>query len=234
MMVHIILLEPEHPGNIGSVARIMANFGVTKLVIINPKCKHFDMEAIKFAKHGLSILKKSRIVTTKYPEKELKKFHTIIATTSKLGTDYNIPRSPITPDQLTEILPKTKNIALLFGRESKGLSNSELDLADFVVTIPTSKKYPALNIAQSVAILLYEISKTKAHVSAHIVFSTKTEKNQIQKMFGQIFNKLPWLRPSKRTTQELIWKRIIGKSFLTKREAYAVMGFLRKLKDQLK
>jgi len=233
-MISIVLLEPEHPGNIGSVARIMANFDYTKLILINPKCKHKTLEAIKFAKHGVKILKTAKVIKTSSPEKELKKFHTIIATTSKLGTDYNIPRSPITPDHLTQILSLKNKIALLFGRESKGLTNSELDLADFVVTIPTSKKYPALNLAQSVAILLYELSKTKSNVSSHILFSTKTEKNQIQKMFGQIFSKLKWLRPSKRTTQELIWKRIIGKSFLTKREAYAVMGFLRKLKERLK
>lgn len=235
-MIKIVLLEPEHPGNIGSVARVMANFGHTHLVLINPKCNHLSLEAIKFAKHGGNILKSAKVFETKDVKKILSKFHTVIATTSKLGTDYNVPRSPISPSQLADKMPKKtgKKIALLFGRESKGLYNNEIDFADFTVTIPTNKKYPALNLSQSVGIILYELGKEKTNIASHITLATSTEKNQIQKMLNQIFNSLSWLRPSHRKTQEVIWKKIMGKSFLTKREAFSVMGFLRKVMKKIK
>lgn len=229
-MISVVLLEPESPGNIGSVARIMANFNFTKLILVNPQCNHLDLEAVKFAKHGIPILKKAKVAQ----KTELSKFHTVIATTSKLGTDYNIPRSPISPEQLSKkpIFKIKNNIALLFGRESKGLFNDELNLADFIVTIPTSRKYPALNLAQSVNIILYELFKSRPSVSSHIQFASKAEKDQIGKMIKNILDILDFKTPSKKKTQQVIWRRIIGKSFLTKREAFAVMGFLRKLLEK--
>ena len=60
-MITIILMEPEKSGNVGAVARAMTNFGFEKLVIINPKCKPLDDEAMRRAKHAQQILKKAKI-----------------------------------------------------------------------------------------------------------------------------------------------------------------------------
>ena len=101
-MISVVLVKPSHPGNIGAVARAMKNFGLKNLVLIDPKCK-IDEEAKKRAKHANDILKKTKVIKFE----DLKKFHTVIATTAKLGSDYNIPRSPLHPDQLAD---KIKNI----------------------------------------------------------------------------------------------------------------------------
>jgi len=227
-MISIILLDPEHPGNIGAVARVMANFGCKDLILVNPKCK-LDEEAKKRAKWGNNILEKAKI--TKDLKKTIKKFHTTIATTAMLGTDYNIPRSPLSPQQLSSIIKPAKT-AILFGRESSGLTNEEINLTDFVVTIPTPKKYPTLNIAMSVGIILYELSKTSKtkKTNQHIALATKTEKDQVMKNMMNIINKTKFSTKTKKQTQKTIWKRIFAKSFLTKREAFAILGLLKKLK----
>jgi len=229
-MISVIVIEPEHPGNIGAIARAMANFGFNNLILINPKCNHLDEEAKNRAKWGNHILEKAK--TAKNLKQTLKKFHTTLATTAMLGTDYNIPRSPLSPEQLKEIIKPKANIALLFGRESSGLTNEEINLADFVVTIPTTTKYPTMNLSASVAIILYELSKsTKTKkISQHIQLASKAEKDQIMKNMNEIINKVKFSTPSKKQTQKTIWKRIFSKSFLTKREAFAILGLLKKLK----
>jgi len=228
-MLSIVLIEPETPGNIGSVARVMANFGVRKLVLINPKCK-INEDSRRFAKNAQKILDKAKVNGSS----ALGRFDYLIGTTSKLGTDYNIPRSPLTPEQLGQKLKgiKKKKIAIILGRESDGLRNSEIKLCDFMVAIPTSRNYRACNISHSLAILLYEIHKkknTKELIKPYTPMSRK-EKEQILKLLECAMKKMGFASERKKATQLKVWKRMITKSFMTKREAYALMGFLKKIK----
>ncbi len=226
-MISVILIEPSKSGNLGAIARVMANFGFDSLILVNPKCKKTAKEAIKRAKHGLYVLKKAKVV------KKMPKMTTLVATTAMLGTDYNIPRSPISPAQFAEIIPEKtdRNIGLVFGREGPGLRNDEIMACDFVCTVPSSSKYPTLNLSHSVAIVLYELSKKLQvkKVSEHILFATDIEKEQLNKMLEKTLKRLSFTTEQKRDTQRMVWKKMIGKSFLTKREAYALMGFFKKL-----
>ncbi|MBW2992198.1 RNA methyltransferase [Candidatus Woesearchaeota archaeon] len=225
-MISIVLVEPENPGNIGAVARVMKNFDFLNLVLVNPKCSIRSSECIARAKHAKDVLKKAKIVKT------IPRFDYLIATTSQLGTDYNIPRSPIDPSQLADKLSKIKNrkIGILFGREGEGLFNEEILASDFVVTIPTSEKYPTMNLSHSVAVFLYELSKDwKGKIGEQINPVGDAEKRQMVKMFNKAINKMGFLTKENKETQRRVWKRVIGKSFMTKRESFAVMGFLRKI-----
>ncbi|MBN2111553.1 RNA methyltransferase [Candidatus Woesearchaeota archaeon] len=219
-MISIVLVEPRNSGNVGAVARVMANFGFEKLVLVNPKCNHLSQTARNRAKWAQDVLQKAKVV------KKLPEFDTLAATTAKIGTDYNIPRSPITPKQLSSIC--RGNAGLVFGRENTGLTNEEILSCDFVVSIPASKKYPVLNLSHSVAVILYELSG-ESHVG-HIIPASKAEKEQIMKMLSKALDKMEFATKEKKETQIKVWKRMVGKSFLTKREAYALMGFFKKLK----
>ena len=224
----IILLEPETAGNVGAVARVMANFGFLNLVLVNPQCDFLCEDALGRAKHAKFVLKNAKVINFD----GLKKYHTLVGTTSQLGTDYNIPRSPLSPQQLAEILPlNKKNIGLLFGRESIGLKNDEIELCDFVATIETSKRYPTLNLSHAVAVLCYELFRKNAveFISSHIRFASDVDKAQLMKMITVQIDGMKFSTIEKKETQQKIWKRIVAKSFLTKREAFAMMGFFRKL-----
>lgn len=196
------------------------------LILIDPKGKKSSLEAKKRAKHAEDVLKKAKIKKSTY----LKQYDYLIATTAIIGTDYNIPRSPLTPEQLSLKLSKIKDkkIGILIGPEDKGLSNKDLREADFVVTIPTSKTYPTLNISHAVSILLYELSKSNAAESIKPV--GKKEKDELLKIINKQITKMNFTTKEKKDTQRIIWKRILGKSFLTQREAFALFGFFRKLK----
>ena len=237
-MLSVVLVEPETPGNIGSVARVMKNFGVRQLLLVNPKCDYSDGEAYGRAMHARDILKKAVVVKD---FSYLKKFDYVVGTTAALGSDYNVLRSPITPDQLSEQLQRSKGgssgivksakIALVFGREGTGLTSKEIGKCDLVVTIPASKKYRALNLSHAVAIVIYELFKFSKSVklASHIPLASRHEKRVAISMVNEILAGMDFAFDSKKKTQGLVWSRLINKSFLTRREMYALLGFLRKV-----
>ncbi|MBW2965182.1 RNA methyltransferase, partial [Candidatus Woesearchaeota archaeon] len=229
-MIYVIMLEPVTPGNVGAVARVMKNFAFDKLVLVNPQCDPLCDEARNRAKHSQDILEKAEVVDFFI----VNDYDYLIATTARLGTDYNISRSPLMPHELAEKvkeLDPAKKIGLVIGREGHGMFNEEIERCDFVVTIPSTPNYSTLNISHAVAVILYELHRALAakHVASHITPIGKPEKDQIMKMFNQIFDGWSFETAEKRETQEKLWKRVLGKSMLTRREAYGVMGFLRKV-----
>lgn len=225
-MLSVVLIEPETPGNIGSVARVMKNFGARKLVLVNPKCSHLDGEAYGRAMHAREILKKATVV------RRLSQFKAdcLVATTSALGSDYNVLRSPITPSQLAGQLQGKSSVAIVFGREGTGLTSAEISKCDLLVTIPSSRKYPALNLSHAVAIVLYELFQQSSSVktTSHFPLASRQEKKLAMSMINQIISGMSFSIKSKKDTQSLVWQRLINKAFLTKREMYALLGFLRK------
>jgi tRNA/rRNA methyltransferase len=229
-MIDVILLEPVIPGNIGAVARVMKNFGFTNLVLINPYCDHLCDEARNRAKHSQEVLEHAEVMDFFVVDD----YDYLVATTARVGTDYNIPRSPLSPRELAaklKSLDPKKKIGLVIGREGKGMFNEEIEKCDFVVTVPSSTDYPTLNISHAVAVMLYELYNSLSDVTStsHITPIGKPEKDQIMRMFEDIFSGMRWETKEKRETQQILWKKIIGKAMLTKREAYGLMGFLRKV-----
>ncbi|MDD4877832.1 MAG: TrmJ/YjtD family RNA methyltransferase [Candidatus Nanoarchaeia archaeon] len=228
MDVTIIAQEFKWEKNCGSLARVMANFGFEKLVFLNPKCGFRGKEAVMHAKHAKAILEKAK--TLKSFSGALKKYDTVIATTAMLGTDYNIARSPISPDKLSgKIKGKT---AIIIGREGEGMSNEEIQKCDFVVTIPSSKKYPTLNVSHAAAVILYELSKhSRKEKLPSFPLATRKEKEVLMKLLDKALSRMEFSTEEKKQTQRLIWRRMLGKAMLTRREAYALCGFLKKIKQ---
>jgi tRNA/rRNA methyltransferase len=229
-MISVVFVGAETAGNVGSIARVMKNFGVKELVLVEPQCDHLSKEAMDRASHAKDVLEKAMVCDFS----ALKRFDYLVGTTAKLGSDYNIPRIPMTPAELAfklkEVSSKAK-IALVFGRESSGLLNEEIMKCDFTVTIPASKAYPTLNVSHSVAVVLYEIFKEElgADMKEKYAPMSGREKEVALEKIDNILNRLHFATPEKRETQKRLWKRMIGKSMLTRREAFALIGFLRKL-----
>ena len=220
-MVSVVLIEPEHPSNIGAVARVMANFGFKKLILVNPKCDYLDNEAILRAKRSaLQILKSAKVADLPV----LDNFETVVGTSAIGSRDFNIIRSPLKPEQIKKFV--TKNSAIVFGREGKGLKNKELRMCDFIVKIPTSSKYRTMNLSHSVAVMLYELSGIK---TKEILLATKKDKDILLKQIKNSADSLKFTTKKKKETQLKVWKRVIGKAMITKRELQALFGFFKKI-----
>ncbi|MDJ0556679.1 MAG: RNA methyltransferase [Microcoleaceae cyanobacterium MO_207.B10] len=154
--IKIVLVEPAGPLNVGSVARIMKNMGLSHLVLVNPQCDPLGDEARKMAVHAAEILEAATIVQT-LPE-ALEGCQRAIATTS---LDRSLPTNLEDPRHSLPWLVGYQ-AALIFGREDRGLTNVELNYAQRFVRIPSDDAYPSLNLAQAVAICCYELSQVQS------------------------------------------------------------------------
>lgn len=225
----VVLSRPKFSGNVGAIARVMKNFGLKRLLLINPRCRTDTLAAKKNAKHAQDVLKSAK----KVHWGSLEKFDLIIATTAKNYSDYNIPRLPLSPREAAKRLCQMKaKTAILFGPEDDGLMNSEIMQADFCVKIPASKSYPTLNLSQSVAVFLYEIFMQKSDELKLIPALSAREKSLLQNKIKKLLKDMDFKTIDKRITQERLWKRLVGKGFLSKREGYALFGFFEKIQPK--
>ena len=154
--MRIVLVEPQHPGNIGAVARAMANFGVTDLALVNG-CEIND-DGYARSKSGKPILENLKRFDTM--EKALADCDIAIGTSGiKPEGDKRWFRAPKDLKKINELINERENPALVFGRENYGLYREELALCETTITIPTNPDYPILNLSHAVGIVLYEIKR---------------------------------------------------------------------------
>jgi tRNA/rRNA methyltransferase len=151
--IRIVVVEPAGPRNVGSIARVMKNMGLTQLVLVNPQCDPLDEEARHMAVHAVDILESAAIVPS-LPA-ALQGCQRAIATTARVRA---LNLTPELPRVALPWLIGTPS-ALIFGREDNGLTNLELNYAQRYVSIPASADYATLNLAQAVAICCYELSQ---------------------------------------------------------------------------
>ena len=153
--VQIVLVETSHPGNIGSVARAMKNMGLSNLALINPK-KFPHQEAITLAGNADDILNKAQTFSS--IESAVQNSKVIYATSARERTiDWPTVTARDAADEIHELATKKIKVSILFGREDRGLTNEELQLANDHLIIPADTDYPVLNLAMSVQLVCYEI-----------------------------------------------------------------------------
>ena len=158
-MLNVVLEKPAHPGNIGSVARAMKTTGFENLVLFSPE-KYPDTLASKMATHGIKILENARVIDNL--SHFLSGMDFIIACTKRprsLQIDHMSPQV-VAPFILSE-LGKSHQVAILFGNETTGLSNSVIDMAHVVVEIPMDCFDDSLNLSHAVQVILYELLKQR-------------------------------------------------------------------------
>jgi tRNA/rRNA methyltransferase len=153
--IRLVLVEPKSEGNVGSVARAMKNFGQVELVLVNPP--ELGDECRGRALHAWDVVANAKTVRTL--DEAIKGCDFVVGTTARVpDPDKSYLRNPIDARELPPRVTRVSGVvALLFGREDFGLLNSELELCDLLVTIPSSPLYRSLNLAHAVTVVLYEL-----------------------------------------------------------------------------
>ena len=155
----VILVEPNGPLNVGSVARLCSNFEVEELRIVSPKCDIFSLEAKKMALKGQKFLDNCKIFDDL--EKAIFDCDLVFASCGRIDVgEDSFFESSEDIFNWTKSFKKIKNLAIIFGREDRGLTNSELLLANKTFNIPTSQNNPSLNLSHAVSIVLYELNRS--------------------------------------------------------------------------
>lgn len=153
--VRIVVVEPAGDRNIGAISRVMKNFGLQQLILVNPQCDPHSEDAQHMAVHAKDVLAAAQIVET-LPEALHGCVRAIATTARDRQTPLEHPHTAL-PWLLETPLEQA---ALIFGPECRGLSNQELNYAQRFVRIPSNPDYSSLNLAQAVAVCCYELSQS--------------------------------------------------------------------------
>lgn len=229
--IFIVFVECETPGNIGFLARTMANFGLKNLILINPPT--LTNEAFYQATHGKYIVENAKIFPTLDDFYQSQRIDFKVASTGMAGGSYNLSRIPIKPEELGKSINVSNKTAILFGREGNGLTNKEIDDCDICVSIPTDPTYPIMNISHAAAIIFYELFKNKHEFGVEgLVESSDLEKEYLIKDMQELIDYLDIPEHKKRNGLKT-FNNIVSRAFITGREAHTLKGILRRLKIKL-
>jgi TrmH family RNA methyltransferase len=163
-LVRIVLIDPSHPGNIGSVARAMKNMALSDLVLVRPR-SFPHAEAVALAAGADDILANARIVDS--VAEAIGDCAFIAGTTSRPRSYYWEFSTPRDVAARIVAVPQENRSALLFGSERYGLSTEDLNHCNVLVRIPANPEYCSLNLAMSVQLIAYEIFMAREQPLSH-------------------------------------------------------------------
>ncbi|TDG14910.1 tRNA (cytosine(32)/uridine(32)-2'-O)-methyltransferase TrmJ [Seongchinamella unica] len=152
--IRIVLVNTSHPGNIGGVARAMKNMGLSRLYLVDPR-QFPDEQAEWRAASAVDVLEDA--VVTSSLDEAIADCQFVVGTSAR---GRRIPWPLLDPRQCAErmaVASEKEQVAVLFGREDRGLTNDELKVCNLHLNIPTSADYSSLNLAMAVQVVCYEL-----------------------------------------------------------------------------
>ncbi len=227
----IILVRPQLPENIGMVARVMNNFSLNELIIVNPRKDWLNDKSINSAKKANNIITNAKVYSNL--EDALKKFTFVIATSNRKR--FINKKSTKNFKKIIQILKDYKKVAIMYGPENSGLSNEDLRLSNMIFSINTNNNNNSLNLSHAVAIMSYNIfelnqsniRKVKNKKNNHV------NKGELSKYFDYLFqsltNKNFFVPKEKTESMKNNIYNIYLKSPLTKKELQTLWGITKKL-----
>jgi tRNA/rRNA methyltransferase len=224
--VCVVLVEPQGALNIGSVCRAMMNFGFSDLRLVNPQTDHLSDDARRMAVKASSLLESARLFGD-LPS-ALEDCQMALGTTRRFG---KYREDFLHPDEAGDfLLPLTDQgrVALLFGREDRGLLTTELDLCQRFITIPTDESLPSMNLAQSVSVCLYETARAAGRAEGKSAGRKRLASGEVlEGMYSHMRRTLldiGFLDPQNPDHILRTFRRILGRSGLNDREVRILHG----------
>tara|TARA_Y100000590_G_scaffold279795_1_gene314289 strand:- start:108 stop:833 length:726 start_codon:yes stop_codon:yes gene_type:complete len=224
--IHFILVRPQMGENIGSVARAIKNFKIKYLRIVNPRCDWPNQKALATSVGAKDILKSAKIYDSL--EKSIGDLDLIFASSSRIR---KVNKKIISVTLLKTKIKKGKKIGILFGPEASGLSNDDISYADYLVKIPSNKKFSSLNLSHSAIIFCYEIfqsfskNRYKYKAGYKSLIAKKSEVNKFMNFIIQGLDKKGFLQPAhKRASMIRNINNIFHRINLSEQEIRILLG----------
>lgn len=204
--IAIILVEPIYSGNVGAIARIMNNFGVSNLRIVGSVPEKNDFY---LAMHSGHILEQATIFDSL--EDAIADLDRVIAFSRRVGKTKPVDMSPRQMARYVHSLPRLQ-IGLVFGRETSGLTDKEADLCAFRCHFPANPAFPSINLAQAVALAIWEVynlpldEETKRNAFA----ADGKELDKIQNYMLEVLQAIGFFRSYEKTNWETFLKKMMA------------------------
>ena len=216
--IEVAVMGPKYQVNLGHIARVSKNFGVERLILVNPRCDYLGKQAIKYSKHARNMLESARIL------RSLKSIDGcfVVGTTGiahKTGDSfYNLYSLEKVRRMAIRAASAGKRVVLLLGRDDTGLSKDELRLCDATVFIGASKEYPILNISHALAIMLHAM-----HTNGKIpkgVYADPAYQKRVLELFARLVDANPRIRD--RRSVKMAFRHVLGRAMPTRKEINAL------------
>ncbi|MFP8891556.1 RNA methyltransferase [Natrialbaceae archaeon A-CW2] len=233
----VAIVDAQTPGNVGTIARAMKNFGFEELLLVDPPELDPDGEAYGFAGHAREdVLPNAQEISF---DELVSSYHTIGCTAVTNEGDHNHVRFPFsTPRDLAQRLPTVDaDTAIVFGREGVGLTNDELARIDEICSIPASADYPVLNLGQAATITLYELREmTLSPAGTQLPDLERVRASQplLERLYDQWNELLVEINhpEEKREKTARMIRRVYGRADPTTREVNTFLGVLRRATER--
>ena len=230
---HIILVRPQIGENIGASARAIKNFKISKLRIVKPRCIWPNQRALATSVGAKDILKKTKLYDT--IDESIADLDIVFASTSRIR---KVNKKIISISDISKKINKGNKVGILFGSEASGLSNDELNSADYIVKIPTNTKFSSLNLSHSVIIFCFEIfnkfynKKNGFKSNYKSATATKAEVNKFINFIIQSLDIKGFLQPDhKRQSMVRNINNIFHRLSLSEQEIRILLGIFSTLNE---
>lgn len=227
----VVLVEPQGALNIGSVSRAMLNFGVSDLRLVNPQVDHLSHDARLMSVKAVSVLENARVFSSL--DEALADCSVSFGTTRRFGQYREDLKHPDEAALFLLPIAQQQPVALVFGREDKGLFTSELDLCQHFITIPTNAELPSMNLAQAVVLCLYEVKKAEGKLANRQHGRKKLAENaELEAMFQhmkQAMINIGYLNPQNPEHILRTFRRVLGRAGLNPREVSILRGLFNQI-----
>jgi len=237
MAIHhcrVVLVETLFPGNLGATARVMRNFGLEDLVLIAPVADSTDRRARRMSTHGEGILDKARVVDDFADA--VRDCVLVVGTSARTGGLFrkqNVGPPQVIMPRLVEMMRIDRPIALVFGTETNGLPIDITTRCHHLIQIPANPIYPALNLAQAVAICLYELNNAWLAQQPNAFTNSDAAPFEAQEfMFQQLrvaLEGIHFLYGDKADALMHAIRHLLGKAWLSEMEVNLLLGLARQI-----
>jgi TrmH family RNA methyltransferase len=230
MTIAVAVVDAETPGNVGTIARAMKNFGLSDLYLVDPPELDPEGEAYGFAGHAREdVLPSAREVSFDHL---VQNFYTVGCTAVTNEDERRHVRYPfVTPAELADSLRGVEtDTCIVFGRERVGLSNEELARLDEVCSIPASAEYPVLNLGQAATVVLYELRDVSLKETQLPDTIERASEPELEGLYEELNRFLANVNHpvEKREKTMRLWRRVLGRAHPTGREASTMRGLFRR------
>ena len=228
--IRIVLLRPQGMLNVGSVARAMKNMGLTQLTLVEPFDSPLHPDARIMAVRANDILENALIV--QHLSQAVADCTWVVGTTRRTGRAregvIDIRQMAV---ELTGLVPQN-NVAIVFGPETTGLSNRDLDVCQRLVYIPADEEFGSLNLAQAVMVVCYEIfvayQEGKEYTETYRLATGKELEGMYEHM-EEMLLRIGFLDANNPKRIMAVLRRIFGRAGLNSREVKIIRGMCRQM-----
>jgi tRNA/rRNA methyltransferase len=228
----VVLVEPQLGENIGAAARAMANFGLSRLRLVNPRQGWPNPKAHMMAAGADRVLDQAQLYDT--VAAAIADCNFVLATTARAHDQAKKVISPAeAAREMAERVASENNVAILFGRERNGLESEEVALADCIVTFPINPAFASLNLAQAVALVAYEWFKRVGDEALPFAMPEKSQlapKQQLLAFFANVereLERVEFFRPAeKRETMVINLRNIFSRMQPTQQDIQTLQGVI--------